>query len=113
MAIDLTPSDVPCGSCVACCKGDIRLLDGDDAGSYLTVRMEDGTKKLAQTQSGWCVYSRPTGCAIYETRPIICKAFDCRRLVRSIDRLPEAERAAIIAANLIGSDVLDAGRARA
>jgi Fe-S-cluster containining protein len=113
--IDLAPSSVPCGTCAACCRGDILLMPGDDASLYETVDVAhpvtgEATKRLAQRENGECVY-KADGCSVYETRPVICKAFDCRRFAASFDKVSEPEQRTIL--HFIHQDVIDAGRQRA
>lgn len=56
---DLVPGR-DCGSCNACC--DVPLID---------------TPKLRKTSNSLCGNWRQSGCAIYETRPDVCRRFFC------------------------------------
>ena len=80
-------SDVPCGSCTRCCHGDaVRLLPGDDPQQYQTEPhpIMPGSLMLAHAPNGDCIYLGPQGCSIHETKPLMCKAMDCRRLAQAI-----------------------------
>lgn len=83
--------EVPCAGCTLCChKQDVPLVAGDD----LTLRsriIEIGGRKFAaldRRPDGACVYLGPEGCTVYERRPKLCRAFDCREH----QDLPRAER---------------------
>jgi hypothetical protein len=39
---------------------------------------------LARKSDGSCIYLGAEGCKIYEGRPALCRAFDCRAYVLSI-----------------------------
>ena len=41
----------------------------------------DGVTYLATRDNGDCVYLCSGGCSIYETRPNICRSYDCRDYV--------------------------------
>lgn len=79
-------SDVKCGSCQACCKNVLIVLfpeEGDDVSAYDTDELEwpgkDTLHKLKQKENGDCAYLGEKGCTIYDKRPILCRAFDCRK----------------------------------
>jgi len=77
-------SDVPCGTCTACCRAfDVWMQPGDRAEQYRTVAVPGRLwqRKLERNADGSCVYVGPTGCSIYEYRPLGCRAFDCRKWV--------------------------------
>lgn len=78
---------VPCNGCFECCKrGSIFILpeEGDDPEKYKTVQSFD---RIAQKErlmldhkpNGDCIYLGEAGCTIYDDRPVLCRAFDCRR----------------------------------
>lgn len=113
------PTNVlPCGTCTLCCRGESILIhpqDGDIAANYETITVphplsghpvlmikpkEDGTTV--------CRYLGPFGCSIYDKRPVICRSFDCRRLVLKIPK-PMEDR--IIAAGGGDREVFNKGRA--
>jgi Fe-S-cluster containining protein len=74
---------VPCGGCTLCCQGDaVRLLDEDDAGSYLTEPHPyiTGALMLAHKPNGDCIYLTEYGCSIHDNEPALCGAADCRAL---------------------------------
>jgi hypothetical protein len=56
-------SEKSCGACSLCCK--VLLIP-----------------ELQKPKDQWCVHCRPgAGCGIYETRPAVCRAFQCRWIV--------------------------------
>ena len=52
-----------------------------------------GTARLAQHLNGDCLYLGPKGCEVYADRPVVCRTFDCRR-VMDHPRCPERVREA-------------------
>ena len=75
--------EVPCNGCVRCCIGDaIRLLDDEDADHYLTVPHPNmpGKRMLAHKPDNSCFYLGPTGCTIHDSKPRLCRDFDCREI---------------------------------
>jgi Fe-S-cluster containining protein len=77
---------VDCGSCQACCKRMLVILeDGDDDSrgdwewkAYGLARV----RQMKHKKNGDCANLTPQGCAVYARRPKICKAFDCEAFVR-------------------------------
>ena len=68
---------IDCGDCHACCKGQvIGLFPGDDTtrGDW---EFSGPAMVLKQKTNGDCIHLGAGGCAIYATRPVICRAFDC------------------------------------
>lgn len=63
----------PCGDCAACC-------------TVLNVDEPDLVKPAGET----CMNCTGTGCAIYDTRPAICREWNC--VWRRIDTMPLATR---------------------
>lgn len=87
--------EVPCGSCTECCRnGELIVLhpeDGDNVAEFDTVqRAHPLTGKtidvIRQRSDGTCYYLGAAGCTIYDRRPVICRAFDCRRMLAMIQR---------------------------
>jgi Fe-S-cluster containining protein len=85
--------DVPCGSCTLCCRGGEAIMlhpeDGDIPSLYQTnLVMHPLTGRpiqiLKQKPDGSCIYLSEAGCTIYNSRPTICRAFDCRLFVKKI-----------------------------
>ncbi len=76
-----------CGRCCACCVKDIILIHpelGDIAENYITVPIKDKLM-LAHKPDGRCIYlDKDNQCGIYETRPGICREFDCRVTIRAM-----------------------------
>jgi len=106
---------VPCKTCRACCRGDILILPMDTHSGYETVKFDHPllgpAERLAQNPDGTCIYL-DGGCSIYDKRPTVCKAFDCRKFYGLLMDAPEDERNAVIESGLIGKDVIEAGRSR-
>src|SRR5271170_6311610 len=81
-------TEVHCGGCTQCCRSGQGLLlhpeQGDDVASYrVQVRAgaDDGTfvYLLDTNENGEYVYLGPSGCTIYDRRPLLCRTFDCRK----------------------------------
>ena len=79
-------SEVKCGSCQACCKNALIVLfpdEGDDVSAYDTDKIDWPGKGeipvLKHKENGDCAYLGKDGCTIYDMRPILCRAFDCRK----------------------------------
>jgi len=82
---------VDCGACRACCRRMVIILDetaGDDVSEtrgdwewrdYGELRV----RQLKVKRNGDCVNLTKKGCAVYATRPAVCKAFDCAAFVLS------------------------------
>lgn len=109
---------VPCGACTACCHHTLIVLlpeHGDkpelyDSFAALNPLTGEMGRALKQKPNGDCAHLGPGGCEIYDHRPAICRAYDCRRyLLRLGDR--HAQRRAVREGVLLKS-VYDAGRAR-
>ena len=82
----MTPT-VPCAGCTRCCHGDaVRLLPADDPAQYRTEPHSDvpGALMLAHKPDGDCFYLGPDGCTIHETKPLMCRKFDCRKIAQAI-----------------------------
>lgn len=85
-------ANVPCGTCNACCRNtDPVLLDPDEnpanykTTAYLRVGLDIAPRVgLAMKENGNCYYLGETGCTIYDKRPRVCRAFDCRMLYLSL-----------------------------
>jgi hypothetical protein len=111
-------TNVPCGTCTECCKSGQGLYlhpdRGDDVASYrVQVRADAGTGRfaflLATDANGACVYLGPSGCTIYERRPLLCRSFDCRKHYLI---LPRQDRDNLVKLGLSSRAVFNAGRAR-
>jgi hypothetical protein len=116
----LSPSDktpVPCDGCTECCKSGQGLFlhpeQGDDVESYdfrtLADREGNPVFLLATTPAGACVYLGPSGCTIYERRPLLCRSFDCRQHYLI---LPRQDRDNLVRLGLSSRAVFNAGRSR-
>jgi Fe-S-cluster containining protein len=111
-------TEVPCGGCTECCRSNQGLFlhpdQGDDVESYqFQVRADPATGKavylLATNEHGACVYLGPSGCTIYERRPLLCRSFDCRKHYLI---LPRQDRDNLVRLGLSSRAVFNAGRAR-
>jgi hypothetical protein len=88
---------------------------GDDVSSYLVraaAQPDSGETVflLATKETGECVYLGPTGCTIYERRPLLCRSFDCRKHYLI---LPRQDRDNLVRLGLSSRAVFNAGRVRA
>lgn len=84
-------SRLDCGSCRACCRRMLIILseaDGDDVSTdrgdwewraYGSLRV----RQLKVKANGDCIHLKKRGCAIYATRPAVCRAFDCAEFLRT------------------------------
>jgi hypothetical protein len=110
-------TDVPCGGCTECCKSNQGLFlhpdQGDEVESYqhrvIEDRNENSVFLLSTTPAGACVYLGPSGCTIYERRPLLCRSFDCRKHYLI---LPRQDRDNLVRLGLSSRAVFNAGRAR-
>lgn len=89
-------SDVPCGTCTACCRSSQFVPIGPDEVDTLAhiprellfpaPRMPRGHVVLGYDDRGWCPMLRETTdagelrptCSIYQHRPRACRVYDCR-----------------------------------
>lgn len=83
-------ADVPCGSCMACCRSRMFVHVGPTETATLKSIPQEllfeapglakGYQLLGFDQEGCCPMVADTGCSIYEDRPVTCRRFDCRVL---------------------------------
>jgi hypothetical protein len=114
---------VPCNGCTLCCRHDLIVLKpsmGDDPSAYDCVPLspkdvgplaalqppEDSRWRLRQV-GGRCVYATPKGCRIHDRAPVVCREFDCRRMVRS---LPASTLKRLVRQGAYNKDVVSRGR---
>ena len=81
-------SDVPCGSCTACCRSSQFVHIGPDERATLAVipaalrfpapRLPRGHVLLGYDERGNCPMLVDGGCSIYDHRPRACRVYDCR-----------------------------------
>ncbi|MDP2013962.1 MAG: YkgJ family cysteine cluster protein [Actinomycetota bacterium] len=81
-------SDVPCGSCSACCRSSqfILVTDADITARsvipsellFSAPGLPAGNHVMGYDSRGHCPMFGETGCSIYEDRPQACRAYDCR-----------------------------------
>lgn len=106
---------VPCGDCRACCRNwQAIVLMPEDIGRYpydtvQPLQCSDLPPMLKHTEDGSCIYLGVDGCTIWEHRPTLCRAFDCRGAFLLWERQPAAEKAGDA---MHCADVLAAGAAR-
>src|ERR1700735_3204487 len=83
-----TETAVPCKGCTACCRDNPGIFlhpdEGDDVASYEAIQdvnpvTGEVSYRLAIKENRDCIYLGNAGCEIYERRPVICRAFDCRK----------------------------------
>jgi hypothetical protein len=109
---------VPCKGCTACCRDNPGIFlhpdEGDDISAYQAV--EDANPltgetcyRLAVKENGDCVYLGERGCAIYDSRPVICRSFDCRK---ALLRFPKKVTRRMIEQGSFSQATADAARAR-
>lgn len=101
-------SDVPCGSCVACCSSSqfvhIEPHERDalahipDELLFPAPRMPKGHVLMGYDEHGRCPMLSDRGCTIYEHRPRTCRTYDCRVFPAAGVYPDEPEKAAIAAA---------------
>jgi hypothetical protein len=106
-------STVPCNGCTACCRNELVTIEPEDGdpGQWLTQPATDPLSgeqvlRLAAKADGACHYLGPKGCTIYDRRPVMCRAFDCRGMVRMLGALEAVKLAAA------GDPVIKAGLSR-
>jgi Fe-S-cluster containining protein len=82
------PTDVPCGSCTACCTSSQFVHVGPDETDTLAhippellfpaPGLPRGHVLLGYDEHGRCPMLGDSGCSIYEHRPRTCRTYDCR-----------------------------------
>jgi len=113
----------PCQGCIACCRHDAVFLHpehGDDPRQYsyeVAINPLTGApgfkilNQLSGPLKGACHYLGKDGCTIYERRPLACRQFDCRGMIKMLERYPRPERRRMIREHM-SKDVIAAGKAR-
>lgn len=81
-------SDVPCGSCTACCTASQFIhIEPDEAATLAAIPAEllfpapgmpRGHLLLGYDEHGHCPMFLDGSCAIYQQRPRTCRTYDCR-----------------------------------
>lgn len=82
------PSDVPCGSCTACCTASQFIHIAPDETDALThipsallfpaPRLPRGHVLMGYNERGQCPMLIDNRCSVYEHRPRTCRTYDCR-----------------------------------
>jgi Fe-S-cluster containining protein len=79
----MTP--VPCNGCRACCKNQAVCLFPEDEPNFdvfelRTVTVDGALLTMLKLKpNGECWHLGSNGCTIYDRRPVMCKAYDCRK----------------------------------
>lgn len=106
---------VECGPCRLCCKGRHLVVlvpeMGDDASLY-KVQSAPGPRgrpvvALAMQPNGDCAHLVDGECEVYDHRPKVCRAYDCRA---DYLNTPRAERRRRTKAGFSGAEVYERGR---
>ena len=92
-------SDVPCGSCTACCTSSQFIhVEPDETETLAFIPAEllfpapglpPGHLVMGHDQDGCCPMLVDGACSIYDHRPRACRVYDCR-LFAAIGRVNEA-----------------------
>lgn len=116
---------VPCGSCTLCCESELIVLHpdkGDRPQDFETVLINHPLKgglvfaiKPNDDGSTRCRYLGPTGCTVYDKRPVLCREFDCRRLVEMESRIrqmigPKADEEGVMKLIRRGKELIEEGK---
>jgi len=98
-------SDVPCGSCTACCTSsqfvhiapdEVDALGAIPADLLVPApRLPVGHVLLGYDENGHCPMLVDGSCSIYEHRPRTCRTYDCRVFAASGLELDDPAKAAI------------------
>jgi Fe-S-cluster containining protein len=98
-------SEVPCGTCTACCTSSQFVHVGPDetetlahippALLFAAPRMPDGHRLMGYDRDGRCPMLVDEKCSIYEHRPRTCRTYDCRVFPAAAIELNEPEKAGI------------------
>ncbi len=111
-------TEVACNGCTECCRSGQALFlhpgQGDDVETYqtqVTAHPDTGAPifLLATKENGECVYLGPSGCTIYDRRPLLCRSFDCRKHYLI---LPRQDRDNLVRLGMSSRAVFNAGRLR-
>jgi hypothetical protein len=79
--------EVPCGDCRVCCQLELLMVNvkhGEDVPGLQTytrmgVAEPIPTRYVCKGADGVCVHLGPNGCEVYDSRPAVCREFDCRK----------------------------------
>lgn len=109
----MTNAFVPCNGCKACCIHELVILTPRDRRTdYVTIETVNPLNgepafRLPHKDNGECVYLGPRGCEIYDSRPEMCRAYDCGAHFRSMSR--QVRRMAL-RTGVISKERMDIGR---
>jgi Fe-S-cluster containining protein len=103
--VEGSATDVPCGSCTACCRSaQFVHVAPDEAAALAHIpsellfpapMMPRGHMLMGYDQDGRCPMLGSDGCTIYAHRPRTCRTYDCR-VFTATDVEPDADKPAII-----------------
>ncbi len=96
-----TTHTLHCNKCTACCRwGAVILQPNDRAEDYETETMDEFTvlKRRADGKTCWYL-DEVKGCTIYDKRPAVCRAFDCRLygLQKTGSKIADRDREVVLA----------------
>lgn len=106
-----TADSLNCGDCTACCWHDRVPLHPGEAALYLHTQERDGPK-LDKRADGACVYLNAGGCSIHRAKPEACREFDCRQVVKHLEKQVPWMRAHRERANPVYIRIYAAGEQR-
>ena len=99
------PSDVPCGTCIACCSAaQFVHVEPTDQAALARIPAEllfpapglpEGHRVLGYDRLGRCPMLSDSGCTIYADRPAACRAYDCRVFAATGVSLEESSKRGI------------------
>jgi Fe-S-cluster containining protein len=98
-------SDVPCGSCTACCSSSQFVhIDPDETDTLAHIpgellfpapRLPAGHVLLGYDDDGRCPLLGSSGCSIYDHRPRTCRTYDCRVFTAADVEVDDPDKALI------------------
>jgi Fe-S-cluster containining protein len=98
-------SDVPCGTCSACCRSSQFIHvepDEHDALAHIPAEllvpapgMPDGHLVMGYDEEGCCPMLVDDRCSIYAHRPRTCRVYDCRVFAATGDEIDELPLVAV------------------
>ena len=102
---------VPCDSCTACCRNQLVALlpEYGDVLDSLQHHMLNGIPVLDEKENGDCIYLKDGACSIWERRPAMCRAFDCRLHFMQFTR---TQRRRMMKEGRAAREIFEAGRKR-
>lgn len=100
-------SDVPCGTCTACCTSAMFvLIEPEEHAARAVIPQEllvpapgmpEGYSLMGYDAQGRCPMLGSQGCTIYDARPRTCRVYDCRLLAATDQPVSGARQEALAA----------------